>query len=82
MGALFIGTASGITCYWAVTWLKRLLKYNDALDVFGIHGVGGIVGALLTGGFANKAIGGTAGLLEENAVQVATQAWDIVATII
>jgi len=82
MGALFIGIASGIICYWAVTWLKRLLKYDDALDVFGIHGVGGIVGALLTGVFANKAIGGTAGLLEGNIAQVATQAWGIVATII
>ena len=82
MGALFIGIASGIACYWGATWLKRVLGYDDALDVFGIHGIGGIVGALLTGVFASKAIGGTAGLIEGNASQVSTQAWGILATII
>lgn len=82
MGALFIGIGSGIACYWGATWLKRKAGYDDALDVFGIHGVGGIVGALLTGVFANKAIGGTAGLLEGNAGQVVTQAWGIVATVV
>jgi ammonium transporter, Amt family len=82
MGALFIGIGSGIACYWGATWLKRKAGYDDALDVFGIHGIGGIVGALLTGVFANKAIGGTAGLLEGNAGQVVTQAWGIVATVI
>jgi len=82
MGALFIGIASGIACYWGATWLKRVLGYDDALDVFGIHGIGGIVGALLTGVFASKAIGGTAGLIEGNASQVSTQAWGIFATII
>jgi len=82
MGALFIGIGSGAACYWGATWLKRKAGYDDALDVFGIHGIGGIVGALLTGVFANKAIGGTAGLLEGNAGQVVTQAWGIVATVI
>jgi Amt family ammonium transporter len=82
MGALFIGIGSGIACYWGATWLKRKAGYDDALDVFGIHGIGGIVGALLTGVFANKAIGGTAGLLEGNAGQVITQAWGIIATVI
>ncbi len=82
MGALFIGIGSGIACYWGATWLKRKAGYDDALDVFGIHGIGGIVGALLTGVFANKAIGGTAGLLEGNAGQVVTQAWGIVATVV
>lgn len=82
MGALFIGIGSGAACYWGATWLKRKAGYDDALDVFGIHGIGGIVGALLTGVFANKAIGGTAGLLEGNAGQVATQAWGIIATVI
>ena len=82
MGALFIGIGSGIACYWGATWLKRKAGYDDALDVFGIHGIGGIVGALLTGVFADKAIGGTAGLLEGNAGQVVTQAWGIVATVV
>jgi len=81
-GALFIGLISGAACYWGATGLKKMCGYDDALDVFGIHGVGGIVGALLTGVFASKAIGGTAGLLEGNAAQVVTQAWGIVATIV
>ncbi len=82
IGALFIGLISGAACYWGATGLKKMCGYDDALDVFGIHGVGGIVGALLTGVFASKAIGGTAGLLEGNAAQVVTQAWGIVATVV
>jgi ammonium transporter, Amt family len=57
-GALVIGIAAGVICLWAVSWLKHVFKYDDALDVFGIHGVGGIVGALLTGVFVNPALGG------------------------
>ena len=82
VGALFIGVASGIACYWGATWLKHKLGYDDALDVFGIHGIGGIVGAVLTGVFASEAIGGTAGLLEGNPGQVLTQLWGIAATIV
>jgi Amt family ammonium transporter len=82
VGALCIGIASGIACYWGATWLKHKMGYDDALDVFGIHGIGGIVGAVLTGVFASKAIGGTAGLLEGNPGQVLTQLWGIAATII
>lgn len=82
VGALCIGIASGIICFWGATWLKRACGYDDSLDVFGIHGIGGIVGALLTGVFASEAIGGTKGLLEGNAGQVVTQAWGIVATVI
>ena len=52
IGALAIGIAAGVVCYWAVTGLKHMLGYDDALDAFGVHGVGGIVGALLTGVFA------------------------------
>jgi Amt family ammonium transporter len=48
-GALIVGIAAGIVCYWASTWVKHLLGYDDSLDAFGVHGVGGIVGALLTG---------------------------------
>ena len=82
MGALVIGIVAGLVCLWAVVWLKPKLGYDDALDVFGVHAVGGIVGALLTGVFAVEAIGGTAGLLEGNAGQVFTQAYGIIATIV
>jgi len=58
------------------------MGYDDSLDVFGVHGVGGIVGALLTGVFAAKAIGGTSGLLEGNAGQVWVQLQGIVGTIV
>ena len=58
VGALSIGLAAGIFCFWGATGLKRLLRADDSLDVFGIHGIGGIVGALLTGVFADKAISG------------------------
>ncbi len=81
-GALYIGIASGAACYWAAVILKNALGYDDSLDVFGVHGVGGIVGALLTGVFAAEAIGGTPGLLEGNPGQVWTQAYGILATII
>ena len=82
MGALFMGLAAGVICFIASTMVKRALGYDDSLDVFGIHGIGGIVGALLTGVFAVEAIGGTAGLLEGNAAQVWKQFYGIIATII
>ena len=81
MGALIIGIVAGIACYWGATWLKKTCGYDDSLDVFGIHGVGGIVGAVLTGVFAVEAIGGTPGLIEGNPGQVLTQLYGIVATI-
>ncbi|WP_395007494.1 ammonium transporter [Undibacterium sp.] len=58
VGGLMIGLASGIVCLWGVNGLKRLLGADDSLDVFGVHGVGGILGALLTGVFASPALGG------------------------
>ncbi|RZS84637.1 ammonium transporter [Pigmentiphaga kullae] len=58
VGALVIGLAAGVICVWGVTGLKRMLKVDDSLDVFGVHGVGGIVGALLTGIFNAKVLGG------------------------
>lgn len=58
IGALIIGFASGLICYIAATSLKRALRYDDSLDVFGVHGVGGIVGAMLTGVCASSALGG------------------------
>ena len=58
MGGIVIGGLAGIVCLWAVVWLKAKLGYDDALDVFGVHGIGGILGALLTGVFVNPALGG------------------------
>jgi len=58
-GALIIGLAAGAICYWGVSGLKRMLGADDALDVFGVHGIGGIIGALLTGVFAAPDLGGT-----------------------
>ena len=80
-GALVIGLTSGVVCYWGATSLKRTLGYDDSLDAFGVHGVGGIVGAILTGVFAQEAIGGTAGALEGNIGQIWTQIYGILATI-
>lgn len=71
-GALIIGIAAGIACLWGVNGLKRLLRADDSLDVFGIHGVGGIVGALLTGVFNAKPLGGP-GL--ETLAEVPYQVW-------
>jgi len=73
-GSLAIGVAAGIACYWGATGLKNMFGYDDALDCFGMHAVGGIVGALLTGVFAVEQYGGTAGLIEGNAIQVLNQA--------
>ena len=58
VGAIVIGLAAGATCYWGANGLKRLFGYDDSLDVFGVHGIGGIVGVLLTGVFASDALGG------------------------
>lgn len=58
MGALVIGLLAGVLCFWGVSSLKRLLRVDDALDVFGVHGIGGILGALLTGVFAAPQLGG------------------------
>jgi ammonium transporter, Amt family len=82
MGALWIGIASGVVCFFMSTTVKKALGYDDSLDVFGIHAIGGIVGAILTGVFAVEAIGGTPGLLEGNPGQVLTQIWGVVATIV
>jgi Amt family ammonium transporter len=83
-GALWIGIAAGALCYWGAVWLKHQLGYDDSLDVFGVHGIGGIVGAILTGVFADPSIGGeaAAGLLYGNPGQVWTQIEGIIATIV
>jgi Amt family ammonium transporter len=83
-GALIIGIVAGIVCFWAATSLKNMMGYDDSLDAFGVHGVGGLCGAILTGVFAVGAIGGQidptdekkgfkAGLIDGNAGQVLTQ---------
>jgi ammonium transporter, Amt family len=82
MGALIIGIVAGIVCFWAVVVVKNKLGYDDSLDAFGIHGVGGIVGALLTGVFAVEAIGKSAGLLEGNGGQLLTQFWGVAITVV
>lgn len=74
VGALVIGVAAGVFCYWGTTGLKHMFGYDDALDAFGVHGVGGIVGALLTGVFAISEYGGTPGWIEGNPHQVINQA--------
>ncbi|MGF6744290.1 ammonium transporter [Paraburkholderia atlantica] len=61
LGALVIGIVAGVLCFWSATWLKHKLGYDDSLDAFGVHCVGGIVGAILTGVFAVKDIGGADG---------------------
>jgi len=80
-GALCIGILAGVGCYYGATALKRALGYDDSLDAFGVHGIGGIIGALLTGVFAVEAIGGTAGAWEGNIMQVWTQFVGIISTI-
>jgi Amt family ammonium transporter len=90
MGSFWIGVAAGIICYWGCTGLKHMFGYDDALDTFGVHGIGGAAGALLTGVFAVNEYGGTPGLLEGNAMQVVYQAigiatvfvYDVIVTLI
>ncbi len=81
-GALIIGFVAGAVCYIFATGVKRALGYDDSLDVWGVHGVGGIVGAVLTGVFAREAIGGTAGAIEGNVGQIWTQIYGVLATVV
>jgi ammonium transporter, Amt family len=72
-GSMAIGVAAGVVCYWGAVSLKHMLGYDDALDAFGVHAVGGAAGAILTGVFAISEYGGTSGLIEGNAAQVVNQ---------
>ena len=84
-GAFFIGLIGGPACYAGAVWLKRALKYDDSLDAWGIHGVGGIVGALLTGVFATATINGVAEgatILKQAIGLVAVMAWSAVGTFV
>jgi ammonium transporter, Amt family len=78
--AMIVGLVAGLVCLWAVVWLKKIFGYDDALDVFGVHGVGGIVGALLTGVFVNPAwngVGVTDYLAADTSVKVAEYSFSI-----
>lgn len=74
---IVIGVIAGAVCFWACTSLKHRFNYDDTLDVFGIHGIGGLLGTLMTGIFATAAIGGTAGLIEGNPKLLLTQAYGV-----
>ncbi len=78
---IIIGIAAGLVCFWSCTWLKLVCGYDDSLDVFGVHGVGGATGTLLVGIFATASVGKTAGLLDGNPSQVLIQLYGIVVTI-
>ena len=77
VGGLVIGLVAGVLCFWGATGLKHALGYDDSLDAFGVHGIGGFAGAILTGVFAVEAVGGDGkkGLIDGNAGQVLTQLW-------
>jgi len=81
VGALAIGLAAGVLCFWGANGLKRMFGYDDSLDVFGVHGVGGIVGAILTGVFASSTLGGSI-----EGLNIANQLWlqvvGVVATLV
>jgi Amt family ammonium transporter len=82
-GGLVIGIVAGFACLWGVNGLKKMLGADDSLDVFGVHGVGGIVGALLTGVFNSPALGGpsavgdwvTVAMIAPDAYSIAGQVW-------
>jgi len=89
MQAILIGLVAGAVCFWACTWLKIKLGYDDSLDVFGVHGVGGLTGTLLAGVLAVGALsaspelpGGVSGLLEGNPQQLLAQVVGIVVTLV
>ncbi len=83
VGAFIIGLTAGPICYFMVAEVKEKLSYDDALDVFGIHGVAGIIGAILTGVFADPSINEAGkGLLYGNPGQVITQIWSVIVTVV
>jgi len=82
MGALVLGLVVGVVCLFMVTTVKNALGYDDSLDVFGVHGIGGATGTILAGVFAVAAIGETPGLLEGNGRQVLIQLYGVAATLI
>ena len=82
MGGLAIGFVSGLCCFWATTTLKQKLGYDDSLDAFGVHGIGGIVGAILTGVFASESLGGLGLAKESIGAQLGAQLISVIFTIV
>lgn len=90
MGAIFLGLIAGAVCFWSVTSLKSMLGYDDSLDAFGVHGVGGVIGALGTAIVANPALGGTGvwdyvsnSVAEYNLLaQLGSQTWGVCTAIV
>ncbi len=78
---IVIGIVAGLVCFWACTWLKHRFNYDDSLDVFGVHGVGGMTGVLLAGVFATASIGGVSGLIEGNPKQLLIQLYGVAVTL-
>jgi Amt family ammonium transporter len=78
---IVIGVIAGLACYWACTSLKQRFNYDDSLDVFGVHGIGGLTGTLLAGIFATASIGGTAGLIEGHPQQLLLQFYGVAVTL-
>ncbi len=81
MGSIAVGAIAAVVCYFGSNHLKHIVGYDDSLDVVGVHGIGGFVGAILTGVFAEKAIGGTAGAIEGNWHQVWVQILGLLQTL-
>jgi Amt family ammonium transporter len=79
MGSIILGLIAGVVCFWAVTGLKRMFGYDDSLDVFGVHGVGGIIGAILTGVLMSSDLGGV-GYAE--GVTMGTQLWNQIVAVL
>jgi Amt family ammonium transporter len=82
MGSIVLGAIAGVGCLWGVTGLKKALGYDDSLDVFGIHGIGGIIGAIGTGIFVSPALGGVGVDDYSMAGQVVTQATGVLITVV
>jgi Amt family ammonium transporter len=84
MGALIIGFAAGVVCYFASVWVKKWIGYDDALDTWGVHGVGGALGALMTGMFASNAINSSSKgwLIDGNGHQMLIQFYDVAAVFV
>ncbi len=79
---IVIGIIAGLVCFWSCTWLKLACGYDDSLDVFGVHGIGGATGTLLVGFFAVPAVGGAAGLFYGNPGQVLSQLYGMAVTLV
>jgi Amt family ammonium transporter len=84
LGSLYIGVAAGVVCYFASVWVKKWLGYDDALDTWGVHGIGGALGAMLTGAFAKNAINSSSKgwLYDGNGHQMLIQFYDVAAVFV